>query len=239
MDLAQLLIESLLDKDSIKTVSKNSGTSSNQTREVVVGALPLLLRSMQENASGKDGEEALAKALEFHSKSNTSDLTAFLKNADIEDGNKILTHILGNNKKNVEADLAKKAGVTTAQSSNILANIVPLLLTLIGIQAMQKTVAGGLGPLLASVLLGGGGLGGGKSGGGGSLEEMLLGGLSSVLTGQQPAKGKKKSVAKKTAKSSGSTRSAKSTKKYTKKKEPDNLVDGLIGSLFGINGKEK
>lgn len=265
MDLSQLLFNSLLGDSSVKTLSKNSGASQDQVQQVMGLALPILMKSMQENASGKKGEESLAKALANHGADDVSNVSAFLSGVDLEDGNKILGHILGSNKTKVEKDIAKQAGLTSNQTSGILANAAPLLLALLGgslfggdglggilggalggglggTQSGSKSKgstagsgggpAGGLAGALASAMFGGG-LGGGSGSGGGGLEGMILSSLGSVLSGAiTPEEPAKKAPAKKTT--------TKSTaKKTTKKAEPENVLDTLIGSLFGIDGKEK
>lgn len=254
MDLSQLLINSLLGDSSVNTLSKNSGVSQDQVQQVVGLALPVLMKSMQDNASTKKGEESLAKALAEHAESEPSDIAAFLQNADLEDGNKILGHILGSKKATVEKDVAKKAGLSQNQTSNILANAAPLLLSLLGGslggsllgevlgggQAKKSGAIGGgtgaLAGMLASAILGGG-LGGGSSasgGGGGGLEDLIMGSLGSMIGGAlKPEEPAKKTTAKK------STAKKAPAKKASKKAEPENVLDTLIGSLFGNDGKGK
>lgn len=257
MDLSQVLFNSLLGDSSLKTLSKNSGASQDQVQQVMGLALPVLMKNMQSNASTKKGETSLAKALADHGTDDVSNISAFLANVDLEDGNKILSHILGKNKETVEEDIADQTGLTSTQTSGILANVAPLLLSLLGgsllggqskgsATSSSNGLAGGLAGMLASALFGGGSSGS-SSGGGGGLEDLLIGSLGSVLGGaltQENTKKKttaKKTTTKSTAKKTTSKSTAKSSTKKSaaKKAEPDNVLDTLIGSLLGIDGKEK
>ena len=95
-------------------------------------AVPTLIQNMQKNASTKSGEKSLAKALSDHAKDDTGNISDFLKNADLEDGAKILGHILGENKNVLESGVAKKSGLSSDQVSTILSAAAPLLLNVLG-----------------------------------------------------------------------------------------------------------
>ncbi len=120
-----------LETVALKHSSETSGASNDQVKQALSNALPTLVQSMQKNVATKSGEEALAKALSDHAKDDTSNISSFLKNVDIEDGTKILGHILGDNKKSVEKGVAKSQ-LTSSQTSTILATAAPLLLSLPG-----------------------------------------------------------------------------------------------------------
>lgn len=223
MDLAKMLTDTLLGSSSVNTLSKSSGANKDQVKQVLAGALPTLVQSMQKNASSKSGEESLAKALSEHAKDDTSNVSAFLKNVDLEDGAKILGHILGDNKNKVESGVAKESGLTSSQTSTILASAAPLLLSVLGQQKEDedKKDTGGLLSVLGSALLGGG-----DSNGSDGLGDALIDGLGSLLAGDD---GKKKGGSGGVLGSligslfgSGNKQSAKKTtaKKTTAKKTP-------------------
>ncbi len=141
----------LLSGDVIASIAKSAGASKSDTASVLANALPDLVKSMATNATTKDGAKSLAKALDDH----TSDASAasLLKNIDLEDGAKILGHILGSDNDTVTKKTSKKSGVDNDTTSTILATAAPLLLSALGSEKKSsKTDADGLSDLLGSLL---------------------------------------------------------------------------------------
>lgn len=161
MALSDVLSQALLDNSSISQLSAASGADAGNVEQLIKAALPKLMKSMEHNASTPGGQQSLEKALADHAKDDTSDILAFLSNADTTDGAKILKNIFGSSNSTVQAGLAKKAGLTKAQTSSILSSIAPLLLTLIGSNLIgggsssSSSSSGGLLSVLASALFGG------------------------------------------------------------------------------------
>lgn len=229
MALSKILTDTLLNSNSVKSLSQVSGADDNQVKQVLMDSLPTLVQNMQKNASTKSGEQALAKALSDHAKDDTSNISAFLKNVDLEDGAKILGHILGNKKNTVESGVAKKSGLTSSQASTILAAAAPLLLNVLGNQKEKedKKESGSLINVLASALFDGN-----DNKGSNGVGEALADGLGSLLGGNSSSKNKGEAIGgiigsllggagKKTAakKSSAKTAKKKTTKKTTGKKK--------------------
>ena len=188
MELSDVLVRQILGGDAVKTLAKTSGAKKEDVQNVLSVGLPVLLGGMQENAGSKKGEAALSRALSDHAGRDTSDVTAFLKNVDAEDGAKILQHVLGGSNAQVQRAISKKAGVSSAQTAQILSAAAPLLLSLLG-QKSQSS-GSGIGSILGSLLGGSGssssGAGnllgsllGGSGGGAGNLLGSLLGGSGS------------------------------------------------------------
>src|SRR5690606_14211241 len=77
-----------------------------------------------------------------------------VKSDTVNDGNKILDHILGNKKNNVEKAIGIKSGLDTSSVAKILKVAAPILMGLLGNQAQQKAVSSpsGLEGLLGSLL---------------------------------------------------------------------------------------
>lgn len=92
-------------------------------------AIPLLVQAMSDNAGTKVGAESLYEALGQHS--NGLSAAEQLDRADLEDGDRIIGKILGDNKQGVTEALAKQAGVTKGNSAKILAMLAPVILSLI------------------------------------------------------------------------------------------------------------
>ena len=150
MDYTKELIGTLLGGDTVGTLSKTSGAKQSQVESVIGAALPLMLESMQKNASTKKGETALTQALSDHAGSGELDVKSILAETDDEDRAKILSHLFGDSTNQTVTALAKKAGTTKSQTASILLKLAPLLLSLLGQQ--NQSSSGGIGSILGSLL---------------------------------------------------------------------------------------
>lgn len=206
MDL-QKLASTLLSSDAVSGLSKRSGASSSEVKKVLTQALPILLGGADEQAKGKDTADSFAAALSSHAKSSTLDLSDFLGNVDLEDGSKIIGHLLGGKKTSTTKAIAKKAGVSGSKTSTILEAAAPLLMSLLGQQADEDEkkdsgVGTLIGTLLSNVDVG----------------ELLVG----LLTDDEDTKKKsKKSSSKK-----------KSSKKAAGSNDLGSVVVGLLSKLL-------
>ncbi|MFV0479955.1 MAG: DUF937 domain-containing protein [Anaerorhabdus sp.] len=168
MDIQTIL--SALGDSGASQLSEKTGASSSQITDLMSSALPALMSAMQSNATSTDGAQGLAKALDDHAEADTSDITSFLKNVDLDDGAKILSKIFGSNESTVQNALAEKSGLSASQVSTSLASIAPLLLSFLGQE--KKSTSSSSGTDLTSML--GSLLGGGSSSSNG-LESLLKG----------------------------------------------------------------
>ena len=159
MDLASMM-KTMLSSDSIAKMSEKTGTSTDEVKSVLLSALPAMLSGVKGQAINKDTVAGFAGALESHAKDDTSDISAFLSNVDIKDGEKIVGHLLGGDKAETTKAAANKAGLSTAATGSILGAAAPLLMSLLGQQATQavqsqpQAAPSGVG-LLGSLLGGG------------------------------------------------------------------------------------
>lgn len=182
MDL-QKLAGTLLSSDSVKGLSKLSGVSSKNVKNILSEALPSLLNGADAQAKNSDTTESFAAALTQHAKSDTGNLAGFLKNVDLSDGAKIIGHLLGSDSDSTTAKVAKKAGVSTSKTNTVLSAAAPLLMSLLGKQAEEDDgkdsgVADLMGSLLSNVDIGDvltGLLGGNNSGSKPSGSNLLSG----------------------------------------------------------------
>ena len=141
----------LLSGDVIESLAKSTGASKKDTSTVLATALPTLMESMASNASTKEGAKSLEKALNDHTSDDA--LSTMLGKIDLEDGSKILGHILGNDSDSVKSTISKKTGVDSDLTSTILSSIDPLLLSALGSEKKKSnTKADGLTDLLGSLL---------------------------------------------------------------------------------------
>ena len=140
MDLASML-KTMLSSDSIAQMSEKTGTSTDEVKSVLLSALPAMLSGAQGQAGNRDTVAGFAGALDSHAQDDTSDIPAFLSHVDLKDGDKIVGHLLGGDKDTATKAAAKKAGLSTAATGNILGAAAPLLMSLLGQQAAQTVQA--------------------------------------------------------------------------------------------------
>ena len=135
--------------------------------------------------------ENFANALASHGKDDFSDLSSFLGNVDLEDGGKIVEHLLGKEgAANAASNIAAQSGVSAGNISSILSATAPLLMSMMGKQATAEADAApddvDLNSLVGSLFGGGsgkdalGGLGNLFSGNDG---KDAAGGLGDLLSG--------------------------------------------------------
>lgn len=125
----------LLGSDSISGLSTLTDVADKDVNSVLAEALPALLRGANNQAKGKDTTESFAEALADHAKADTKDVEGFFGNIDLEDGAKIIGHLLGAEKSDVTQKVAKKTGVSDDKTAMILSAVAPLLMSLLGQQA--------------------------------------------------------------------------------------------------------
>ena len=140
MDLASML-QTMLSADSIAKMGEKTGTSTDEVKSVLFSALPAMLNGVQGQASNQDTVAGFAGALDSHALDDTSNIAAFLSNVDLEDGEKIVGHLLGGDQAATMKAAADKAGLSTAATGSILGAAAPLLMSLLGQQATQAVQA--------------------------------------------------------------------------------------------------
>ncbi len=137
MNLLQLLLGSLTSDNSVNSLSKKTGISSKLVSKLIVMAVPLLIKYMTKNASTTSGAQSLLGALMKHN--GTRSMSEQIDEVDEEDGQKIIGHILGDDKEKVVSTLATETGLQTAEVTKGLGAIAPALLT--GLSAAATSAA--------------------------------------------------------------------------------------------------
>jgi len=175
MSYSDALIKTVFSSDAVGSLSKTSGAKKTQVESLIGAALPLMLESMQNNASSPKGEQALTQALSDHAGADATDVKSFLSGVNAQDSAKILQHLFGDNTNKTVSALSKKTGMQKSQTMTILLQLAPLLLSLLGQQ--NQGSSGGIGSILGSLL------GGSNSNSTGSLIGSLLGNDTSDAAG--------------------------------------------------------
>ncbi|MBO5521247.1 MAG: DUF937 domain-containing protein [Eubacterium sp.] len=127
MNLMNLLLSSLTSTQSLDSVAKKTGLSSSKTKLLLMIAIPILLKAMKNNASDKEGALSLLGALAQHK--DTRSVEEQLGAADLEDGAKIIGHILGSDYSGVINQLTSETGLTSDEVGQTLNSIAPVLLS--------------------------------------------------------------------------------------------------------------
>ncbi|MBQ0788910.1 MAG: DUF937 domain-containing protein [Oceanihabitans sp.] len=140
------LLNSDLGKTIISGVSGSTGTDQNKTSSVLTMALPILMKAMERNASTPEGAEGLMGALSGkHNGSILDNLGGLfgggVNDEVLNDGDKILGHVLGNKKQGVEKIIGEKSGLDAGSVANILKVAAPILMGVLGKQASQNNVS--------------------------------------------------------------------------------------------------
>ena len=155
------LLNSDLGKTIISGVAGQSGQDVKKTSGLLTMAMPVLMQAMKRNAATPQGAEGLLNALNNkHDGSILDDLGGLFKggvdNNVVEDGGKILGHVLGNRQQNVTNALSQKAGIDAGSVANILKVAAPLLMGVLGKQTRQSNVSNpsDLGGLLGGMMKG-------------------------------------------------------------------------------------
>lgn len=139
-----------LGPDAIGKIAQQLGTDNRSTNRAVAGALPALLDAITNNASDKNGAEALDGALSRdHDGSLLDNLGGFLDSPDLDMGSGILRHVLGGRQDDVQQKLGATSGVDGAKMASLLAMLAPIVMGALGkARAKNNLDAGGLGDML-------------------------------------------------------------------------------------------
>ncbi len=155
------LLNSDLGKTIVSGVAGQTNQPQNKTQDVLTMALPVLMQAMKRNASTPQGAEGLLNALNSKHDGSILDNLGGLFGGGVdsnvlEDGGKILGHVLGGKQQNVENVLSQKSGIDAGSVAQILKVAAPILMGVLGSQAKQQNVnnPSGLEGLLGGLLKG-------------------------------------------------------------------------------------
>ena len=148
-----------LGKSLIEGLSSQTGQSKSNTSNLLNMAMPVLMQAMQRNAATPKGASGLLGALtEKHDGSILNDLGAIISGSNSsaieQDGSKILGHVFGNRKQNIQNALSKQSGVDVSSVGKILKMAAPVVMGLLGRQQRQSSVndANGLTNMLGGLI---------------------------------------------------------------------------------------
>ncbi len=122
------------------------GADEDTTKGLLGAALPAILGAMANNASQPGGADSLFGALQKdHDGSILDNLGGFLGQPNTDDGNGILGHVFGNNRPQVEQNIAQKSGLDLGTIVKFLPVVAPIIMGFLGKMTRQNNLdAGGL-----------------------------------------------------------------------------------------------
>ena len=131
----------------IQGASSQLGQDTNKTQSAIQAAIPMLMGALRKNASDPTKASGLMEAIT--SKHDGSILDNVMDifgggnvNEDvIEDGDKILGHVLGEKKEVVAMAIGKQQGLDMGSAMNILKMAAPIVMGMLGKQAKQSNVS--------------------------------------------------------------------------------------------------
>ena len=127
MNLLGILLKTMLTEGALKALAKKTGLNQKQLKKLLPLAVPLLLKMLTRNASEKDGALSLLGALTQHT--SKKPMAQQIEEADTEDGDKIVGHILGKGKDQDLLTLSNQSGLSQKEVQSVLSGIAPALLS--------------------------------------------------------------------------------------------------------------
>jgi len=124
MDFTQI-IGSELKNQALSQIAQKIGGDNATAQKLISAALPSVLGALEKNTSTQEGVQALDTALSAHT--GTSSI-------NIQDGEKILGHLLGGETQTEIENIAAKTGATPTQSGQVMSMLSSLVMEKLGDQ---------------------------------------------------------------------------------------------------------
>ncbi|MFB7844081.1 DUF937 domain-containing protein [Microbacterium sp. NPDC056052] len=176
-------IDEILTQVPIGDIAQKLGVSEDVARQAVQEGGAALLGGLAKNAETEEGSSAIEAALAKHGGFSGA---ASIDDIDEADGQKIVSHVFGDNAEQVAQTLTSEQKTAGIDFGKLLPILAPIVMGLIA--NSQKGSAGGsgggLGDILGGLFGGGQQQGSGSAAGGGGLGD-ILGGLGGLFGGGQ------------------------------------------------------
>ncbi|MDJ0654343.1 MAG: DUF937 domain-containing protein [Xanthomonadales bacterium] len=141
------MIMGQLDQGKVGQIGQRIGASQDQTSQAIQAALPVILGQLTRNSQSSGAAEGLAKAItKDHDGSILDNLGGFLGQAVSDRDDRMMGHIFGNRRQNVERQLGKASGLDSGTMAKLMATLGPMVMGAIG--KSQQQGGGGLADLL-------------------------------------------------------------------------------------------
>ena len=150
MDM-ETIMTMMLQSGALDQVSGMLGVDGKSSESAIEYVMPMLLQGMQGQMKNEDTKYGFLQALNDHSKQDTRDLRKAVQDADVDDGAKIVKHLLGAQEEEVAARAKKKSGLDTKTILKIMAILAPILMSKMGQTAKTETARSSSGDMMKVV----------------------------------------------------------------------------------------
>lgn len=152
MNLITQMITQQLSGTISNQIAQRLGVSEGTANTAVQLAVPIILAGLARNASQPEGAQALHQAVvNDHDGSILDNLMSYVGNPQSGNGAGILGHVLGDNRPNVESNLAQATGVDQKTAGSLMEMVAPMVMGALGkTQQEQGLDASGLSDFLSS-----------------------------------------------------------------------------------------
>lgn len=145
------VLSSLMGDNVVGGIAEKLQLDKGVAQSALSAAIPALLKKITDNTTTGDGESSLRSALEGkHDGSILNNISSYMKNPDMEDGGKILNHVLKGDTSNVIKRITEKSGVSSNSAGSLLKMIAPLVMGFLGKQNSNSSL--GIGSLLQGAM---------------------------------------------------------------------------------------
>lgn len=174
-------VTDILQQLPISQIAQMLGADEPSVEKAAVPAVTSLLGGLTQNAQSEEGAQSLATALSDHASRSLLEGGVDLNQVDVNEGEKILGHVFGNQTEGVAQALGSQAGVQGSLIQKLLPILAPIVMSYL---AKQLSGKGGAGDILGQVL---GQAAGGQAStaGQGNILGGVLGNVLGQVLGQQ------------------------------------------------------
>ncbi len=138
MDINNLLT-SIVRNQLTGFIAEKLNITEDQAAKLVAIAIPILLAALAKNAKKPAEAQNISTALEEHDGSILNDILGSLATPQVsQDGQKIVSHILGPKTSGVTQKISKESGLKNSQVNTALALIAPILMGTLGQKQAQE-----------------------------------------------------------------------------------------------------
>lgn len=127
--LLNMLLGSMTSQASVDSLAGKTGINRKQIAALLAIALPILMKSMTNNASSQQGASSLLGALTQHANPEKRSVAQQITDADAGDGAKIVNHILGKDANKIIGQMAGQTNLTSDQVNAVLAQMAPAMMS--------------------------------------------------------------------------------------------------------------
>ena len=138
MNLLELLTQDVDTNELVENLTNQLEVDKNQVETAIRTVIPTLIADLGSNVQSKKGAKSLMDALDKHIDVDISDMNDFLSNVDLEDGQKILTHIFGKKQTQIEKDISDRSGLEINQVTILMATLAPIVMAFLGNQKKEN-----------------------------------------------------------------------------------------------------